>query len=67
MLTIEKSYCISSDDDDDRYSTVIRLNKKDGFYNFAVINHHGDKIEFQLNETLTGELFTTLKELGNFM
>lgn len=66
MLTIEKSYCISSDDDD-KFSTAIRLNKKNGFYNFAVINFHGDEIEFQLNEILTGELFTALKELGNFM
>ena len=64
MLTIEKSYCISSDD---RSSTAICLNKKNGFYNFAVTNFHGDEIEFQLNETLTGELFTALKELGNFM
>lgn len=65
MLTIEKSYCISSDDD--RSSTAVYLNKKNGFYNFAVTNFQGDKIEFQLNETLTGELFTALKELGNFM
>ena len=66
MLTIEKSYCISSDDDD-KSSTAIRLNKKNGFYNFSVINFHGDEIEFQLNEILTSELFTALKELGNFM
>lgn len=65
MLTIEKSYCISSDDD--RSSTAVCLNKKNGFYNFAVTNFQGDKIEFQLNEVLTGELFTALKELGNFM
>lgn len=66
MLTIEKSYCISSDDDD-RSSTAICLNKKNGFYNFTVTNFHGDTIELQLNDALTGELFTALKELGNFM
>lgn len=65
MLTVEKSYCICSDDD--RSSTAICLNKKNGFYSFAVTNFEGDKIEFQLNDILAGELFTALKELGNFM
>ena len=65
MLTVEKSYCIRSNDD--RFSTAICLNKKNGLYNFAVTNVEGDKIEIQLNDVLTGELFTALKELGNFM
>lgn len=64
MLTVSKTYCISSDD---RSATTVNLNKENGFYNFFVTNFQGDKIEFQLNEILTSELFTALKELGNFM
>lgn len=65
MLTVEKSYSIRSDDD--RSITAICLNKKDGFYNFAITNFDGDSIDLQLNDVLAGELFTALKELGNFM
>lgn len=65
MLTINKTYCISSDDE--RSATNIHLNKENGFYNFAITNFHGDKIDFQFNEILAAELFTALKELGNFV
>ena len=65
MLTINKTYCINSDDD--RSATSIRLNKENGFYNFSITNFSGEKIDLKLNEVLAGELFTALKELGNFM
>lgn len=65
MLTVNKTYCISSDDE--RSATNIRLNKENGFYNFAITNFHGDKIDLQLNEILASEFFTALKELGNFV
>ncbi len=65
MLTINKTYCISSDDE--RSATDIRLNKENGFYNFAITNFVGNQIDLQLNEILANELFTALKELGNFM
>ena len=65
MLTINKTYCISSDDA--RSATNIRLNKENGFYNFSITNCSRDKIDLQLNEILASELFTALKELGNFM
>ena len=65
MLTINKIYCINSDDD--RSATSIRLNKENGFYNFSITNFSGDKIDLQLNETMASEYFTSLKELGNFM
>lgn len=66
MLTINKTYCISSEDDS-WSATTIRLNKENGFYNFSITNFEGDKINLQLNDSLAGELFTALKELGNFM
>lgn len=66
MLTINKTYCISSEDDS-LSATNIRLNKENGFYNFSITNFEGDKINLQLNDNLAGELFTALKELGNFM
>lgn len=65
MLTINKTYCINSDDD--RSATSIRLNKENGFYNFSITNFSRDKIDLQLNETMASELFTSLKELGNFI
>ena len=65
MLTINKTYCINSDDD--RSATSICLNKENGFYNFSITNFSGDKIDLQLNETLASELLTALKGLGNFM
>lgn len=64
MLTINKTYNISANDD--RSATAISLNKKNGFYNFSVTTFHGQKLEFQLNDVLAGELFTALKDLGNF-
>lgn len=36
MLTVNTTYCISSDDE--KSITVIRLSKKDDFYNFVVTN-----------------------------
>jgi hypothetical protein len=65
MLTINKTYCINSDDD--RSATNIRLNKENGIYNFSITNFSGDKIDLQLNETMASEFFTSLKELGNFV
>ena len=65
MLTINKTYCISSDDD--RSATSIYLNKENNFYNFFITNFNGDQIDLKLNETLASELFTSLKELGNFV
>ena len=65
MLTINITYCISSEDS--RSATSIHLNKENGFYNFFITNFNGDQIDLQLNETLTSELFTALKELGNFV
>lgn len=64
MLTINKTYCISSDD---KSTTTIRLSKKDGFYNFSITDFNGNQMDLQLNEILASELFTALKELGNFM
>ena len=67
MLTVEKYYCIRSIDDRSNTAICLNKNKKNGLYSFAVTNFEGDKIEFQLNDVLAGELFTALKELGNFM
>ena len=64
MLTINKTYCISSDD---RMTTVIYLNKENGSYNLSVSNVAGETVELQLDEILASELFTALKELGNFV
>lgn len=64
MLTTNKTYCVASDD---KSATNIYLNKENGFYNFHITNFIGDKIDLQLNEILASELFTALKELGNFM
>ena len=64
MLTINKTYCISSDD---RMTAVIYLNKENGFYNLSVSDIAGEAVEVRLDEILASELFTTLKELGNFM
>lgn len=65
MLTINKTYCISSDNESS--ATSICLNKENGFYNFSITNFNGNQIDLQLNEILASELFTALKELGNFM
>lgn len=65
MLTVNKTYCISSDDE--RSATAICLNKENSFYNFSITNFNGNQIDLQLNEILASELFTALKELGNFM
>lgn len=65
MLTVNKTYCISSDDE--RSATSIHLNKENSFYNFSITNFSGNQIDLQLNEILASELFTALKELGNFM
>ena len=64
MLTINKTYCISSDD---KMTTVIYLNKENGSYNLFISNITGEAVEVRLNETLASELFTALKELGNFV
>lgn len=64
MLTINKTYCISSDD---RMTAVIYLNKENGFYNLSVSDIAGKAVEVRLDEILASELFTALKELGNFM
>lgn len=65
MLTVNKTYCVSSDDE--RSATSIRLNKENSFYNFSITDFSGNQIDLQLNEILASELFTALKELGNFM
>lgn len=64
MLTINKTYCISSDD---KMTAVIYLNKENGSYNLSVTDIAGEAVEVRLNETLASELFTALKELGNFV
>lgn len=64
MLTINKTYCISSDD---RMTAVIYLNKENGFYNLSVSDIAGEAVKVRLDEVLASELFTALKELGNFM
>lgn len=64
MLTINKTYRISSDD---RMTAVIYLNKKNGSYDLSVSDIAGEAVEVRLDEILANELFTVLKELGNFM
>lgn len=64
MLTINKTYCISSDD---KMTAVIYLNKENSSYNLSVSDIAGETVELRLDETLASELFTALKELGNFM
>lgn len=64
MLTVNKTYCISSDD---KMTTVIYLNKENGFYNLSVGDIAGEAVEVRLDEILVSELFTALKELGNFV
>lgn len=64
MLTVNKTYCIRSDD---RMTAVIYLNKENGFYNLSVSDIAGEAVEVRLDEILASELFTALKELGNFM
>lgn len=64
MLTINKTYCISFDD---RMTAVIYLNKENGFYNLSVSDIAGEAVKVRLDEVLASELFTALKELGNFM
>ena len=65
MLTVNKTYCISSDD---KMTTVIYLNKENSSYNLSVSdNIAGEAVEVQLDEILASELFTALKELGNFV
>lgn len=64
MLTINKTYCISSDD---KITTVIYLNKENDSYNLSVTDIDGEAVEIRLDEILASELFTALKELGNFV
>ena len=64
MLTINKTYCIRSDD---KMATVIYLNKENGSYNLSVSDITGEAVEVRLDEILASELFTALKELGNFV
>ena len=65
MLTVNKTYCISSDD---KMTTVIYLNKENDSYNLSVSdNIAGEAVEVRLDEILASELFTALKELGNFV
>ena len=64
MLTINKTYCIRSDD---KMTTVIYLNKENGSYNLSISDMTGETVELRLDELLASELFTALKELGNFM
>ena len=64
MLTINKTYCISSDD---KMTTVIYLNKENGSYNLSVSDMAGETVELRFDEILASELFTALKELGNFV
>ena len=64
MLTVNKTYCIRSDD---KMTTVIYLDKENGSYNLSVTNIAGETVEVRLDEILASELFTALKELGNFM
>ena len=64
MLTVNKTYCISSDD---KMTTVIYLDKENASYNLSVTDIAGETVEVRLDEILASELFTALKELGNFM
>ena len=64
MLTINKTYCIRSDD---KMTTIIYLNKENDSYNLSVSDITGEAVEVQLDEILASELFTALKELGNFV
>ena len=64
MLTINKTYCIRSDD---KMTTVIYLDKENDSYNLSVTNIAGETVEVRLDEILASELFTALKELGNFV
>ena len=64
MLTINKTYCIRSDD---KMTTVIYLNKENGSYNLFVSDITGEADKIRLDEILASELFTALKELGNFV
>lgn len=47
MLTINKTYCISSDD---RMTAVIYLNKENGSYNLSVSDIAGEAVEVRLDE-----------------
>ena len=64
MLTINKTYCIRSDD---KMTTVIYLGKENDSYNLSVSDIAGEAVEVRLDEILARELFTALKELGNFV
>ena len=64
MLTVNKTYCISSDD---KMTAIIYLNKENDSYNLSVSDITGEAVEVQLDEILASELFTALKELGNFV
>ena len=64
MLTVSKIYCIRSDD---KMSTVIYLNKENDSYSLSVSDIAGEAVEVRLDEILASELFTALKELGNFV
>ena len=64
MLTVNKTYCIRSDD---KMSTVIYLNKENDSYSLSVSDIAGEAVEVRLDEILASELFTALKELGNFV
>lgn len=64
MLTINKTYCIRSDD---KITAVIYLNKENDSYNLSITDIAGEAVEVRLDEILASELFTALKELGNFV
>lgn len=64
MLTINKTYCISSED---KMTAVIYLDKENGFYNLSVTDIAGETVKLRLDEILASELFTALKDLGNFV
>ena len=64
MLTVNKTYCIRSDD---KMTTVIYLDKENDSYNLSVTDIAGETVEVRLDEILASELFTALKELGNFV
>ena len=64
MLTINKTYCIRSDD---KMTTVIYLDKENDSYSLSVSDIAGEAVEVRLDEILASELFTALKELGNFV
>ena len=63
MLTVNKTYRISSDD---KMTTVIYLSKENGSYNLSVSDIPGEAVEVQLDEILANELFTAPKRAWKF-